>query len=106
MTITQTVEIPADRRITIEVPIEVPTGTTARFELIWFPVKKTADNLNTTLDTILTLCKDAPITVDGFLEERRRDNERDESQHRQFLTNFGATICYPAGRFSWNCNRN
>jgi hypothetical protein len=28
MTITQTVEIPADRRITIEVPREVPTGTT------------------------------------------------------------------------------
>ena len=26
MTITQTVEIPADRRITIEVPREVPTG--------------------------------------------------------------------------------
>jgi hypothetical protein len=28
MTITQTVEIPANRRITIEVPREVPTGTT------------------------------------------------------------------------------
>ena len=27
MTITQTVEIPADRRITLEVPREVPTGT-------------------------------------------------------------------------------
>ena len=26
MTITQTIEIPADRRITIEVPIEVPSG--------------------------------------------------------------------------------
>ena len=28
MTITQTVEIPADRRLTIEVPREVPTGRT------------------------------------------------------------------------------
>ena len=27
MTITQTVEIPANRRITLEVPREVPTGT-------------------------------------------------------------------------------
>ena len=27
MTITQTVEIPADRRITLEVPREVPTGS-------------------------------------------------------------------------------
>ena len=37
MTITRTVEIPADRRITLEVPREIPAGTTARFELIWFP---------------------------------------------------------------------
>jgi len=28
MTITQTIEIPADRRITLEVPREVPTGRT------------------------------------------------------------------------------
>jgi len=27
MTVTQTVEIPADRRITLEVPAEVPTGS-------------------------------------------------------------------------------
>ena len=90
MTITQTVEIPADRRITIEVPREVPTGTTARFELIWFPVKKTDGNLDATIDKIQTLCKDAPITVDSFLEDRRRDNERDEIQYRQFLIGFGA----------------
>ena len=94
MTITQTVEIPADRRITIEVPREVPTGTTARFELIWFPVKKTdgnlPGNLDTTIGKIQALCKDAPITVDSFREERRRDNERDENQYRQFLTGFGA----------------
>ena len=28
MAITQTVEIPADRRLTIDVPLEVPTGRT------------------------------------------------------------------------------
>ncbi|MCL2251018.1 MAG: hypothetical protein FWC12_03800 [Treponema sp.] len=28
MTITQTIDIPADRRITLEVPLEVPTGRT------------------------------------------------------------------------------
>ena len=39
MTITQTIEIPVDRRITLEVPCEMPTGTKARFELNWFPVK-------------------------------------------------------------------
>ena len=89
MIITQTVEIPADRRITIEVPREVPTGTTARFELIWFPVKKTDGNLDATIGKIQALCKDAPITVDSFREERRKDNERDENQYRQFLADFG-----------------
>jgi len=38
MTITQTVEIPADRRLTIEVPREVPTGRTS--VILQFPDKK------------------------------------------------------------------
>ena len=37
MTIEQTVTIPADRRITIEVPREVPTGATARIEFNVIP---------------------------------------------------------------------
>ena len=40
MTITQTVEIPADRRITVEVPREVPIG--AVNVIIKFPVKEGA----------------------------------------------------------------
>ena len=40
MTITQTVEIPADRRITLEVPHEVPTGATARVEFKVIPFVK------------------------------------------------------------------
>jgi hypothetical protein len=46
MTIEQTVEIPADRRVFF-------------------------------LEEIWALCKDAPVTVDSFLEERRWDNEKD-----------------------------
>ena len=38
MSYTQTIEIPADRRITLEVPPQIPIGETARFEVIWFPV--------------------------------------------------------------------
>ena len=38
MTITQTVEIPANRRITLEVPHEVPTGAVT---LTFTPVSKT-----------------------------------------------------------------
>jgi hypothetical protein len=44
MTITQTIEIPADHRIFLDLPHELPVGK-------------------------------AKVTVDSFLEERRRDNE-------------------------------
>ena len=39
MTMTQTVKVPADRRIILEVPPQISAGETARFEVIWFPVK-------------------------------------------------------------------
>jgi len=39
MTMTQTVKVPADRRIIFEAPPQIQTGETARFEVIWFPVK-------------------------------------------------------------------
>jgi len=39
MTITQTIEVPADRRIMLDVPPQIPAGETARFKVIWFPVK-------------------------------------------------------------------
>ena len=40
MTITQTIEIPADRRIVLTVPPEVPIGRTS--VTIQFPVQKTS----------------------------------------------------------------
>ena len=46
MTITQTVEIPADRRLTIEVPSEVPAGKAV---LIFKPVIKDEESLHTSL---------------------------------------------------------
>jgi hypothetical protein len=36
MIYTQTVEIPADHRLTIDVPREIPAGTTARFDVVWY----------------------------------------------------------------------
>ena len=39
MTMTQTVKVPADRRIMLEVPPQIQAGETARFEVFWFPVK-------------------------------------------------------------------
>ena len=80
MTIEQTVEVPADRRLYFDVPREIPVGATARFEIHWFPRKEAVNSLDTALKEIWALCKDAPITVDSFLEERRRDNEIEEKR--------------------------
>jgi hypothetical protein len=85
----QTVEIPADRRITLEVPREVPSGATARFEIRWFPQEKEVSSLDAALEKIWTLCKDSSITVDSFLEMRRQDKELEENQYRQFFSNSG-----------------
>jgi hypothetical protein len=41
MTMTQTVKVPDDRRIILDVPPQIPAGETARFEVIWFPVTET-----------------------------------------------------------------
>jgi hypothetical protein len=84
MTIEQTIEIPANRRITFDVPPQIPTGSTARLELIWFPQRNKADEFKSSLEKIRKLCKDAPISVDSFLEERRRDNEIEEERFRKF----------------------
>ena len=40
MTMIQTVKVPADRKIMLEVPPEISAGETARFEVIWFPVNE------------------------------------------------------------------
>jgi len=80
MTITQTVEIPADRRITLEVPREVPTGRIARFEFILLPVAKEAKSFKTTLKEIQELCKDIPVSVNSLREERRRDMETENAE--------------------------
>ena len=46
MTVEQTIEIPSNRRITLEVPPEVPTGITHL--IIEFPIQK-ADQMNNTV---------------------------------------------------------
>ena len=79
MTVIQTVKIPANRRIIFNVPSHIPTGATARLELVWSPkVEKTKD-FRASLKKIRDLCKDAPISIDSLREERRRDNEIEES---------------------------
>jgi len=89
MTITQTIEIPASRRITLEVPSQIPVGATARFELVWSPLKAQNNSIDIALEKIWNLCKDSSITVDSFLEMRRHDNELEEKQYQQFFSGNG-----------------
>jgi hypothetical protein len=85
--IEQTVIIPADHRLRLdfEVPPEIPAGTTARLELFWSPYKETVNSLDSVLERIWKLCKDSSLTVDNFLEMRRRDKELEENQYRRFF---------------------
>jgi hypothetical protein len=88
--IEQTIEVPASHRLTIDVPREIPTGTTACFKVIWFPVQKAVNNLDAVLEKIRNLCKDSSITVDSFLEMRRHDNELEENKYRNFINGYEA----------------
>ena len=90
MTIRQTVKVPTDHRITLEVPPQIPAGATAHFNVIWFPVQKAVNDFDTALEKIQNLCKDSSITVDSFREMRRHDNELEEGKYRAFLSGFEA----------------
>ena len=97
MTITQTVEIPADRRLIIEVPREVPTGPVI---LAFKPIAKTPQNL-TSQEAIerglglgsgpridpaeaikrcggITKQFDISLSSDDFLAMRRQDKELED----------------------------
>ncbi|MCL2834063.1 MAG: hypothetical protein FWD78_12905 [Treponema sp.] len=87
MTITssQTVKIPANRQITLEAPLQIPAGTTACFEIMWFPLNKAVNNLDATLLQIQELCRDSSLTVDNFLDMRRQDNKFEEMKIRKLF---------------------
>ena len=74
MTITQTVKVPADRRITFEVPSQIPAGETARFEISWFPVKNEAKPFEKSNDS-LPRNKDGKILLTKEVKEQLLANE-------------------------------
>jgi len=85
MTITQTVEIPADRRVNIEFPKEVPTGRTSI--VIQFPTQKrekhkTVEEMHASLEKVRAILRDAPIlSNESFEEMRRQDLELELAKH-------------------------
>ena len=82
MSITQTVKIPASHRLTIDVPREIPAGTTAWVELKVFPFVKNEDKPEPSLkslagvetpiaDSLLGVAANlGNITLDEIREER------------------------------------
>ncbi|MDR0669311.1 MAG: hypothetical protein LBF95_04440 [Treponema sp.] len=81
MTIEQTVEIPADHRLTLEVPREIPAGTAVlAFTPVPPPCRRTTREA---IDHCHGLARrlGCTATSDDFLEQRRRDRELEDEQY-------------------------
>jgi hypothetical protein len=84
MTFEQTVEIPENRRLTIEVPPEMPVGAA----ILTFTPKaafpaagKTArTNLEEAIETACNLAKNSRFSSEALFEERRKDRNMDEAR--------------------------
>jgi hypothetical protein len=83
MTITQTVEIPASRRITLEVPPEVPVGATARLELIWSLQREAAEEGKYAYQKLQGIHRNLPgASVDKFLAGCYTDKEQELAKEK------------------------
>jgi len=90
MTIEQTVEIHADHRLIFEIPGEIPEGR-AKVALTINPAAEEPEQndaysgFDAVLAEIRELCKDSKLTVDSFLETRRKDLELEEAKYRRMF---------------------
>jgi hypothetical protein len=101
MTIEQTVEVPASRRVFFDLPLSFPVGR-ANAALVLFPAaeapaqdhapeppepsaaeRKAAFAKN--LAEIRELCKGSTLTVDRFLELRHEETRREEAEYRRLF---------------------
>jgi hypothetical protein len=69
MVITQTVDIPASRRITIDVPLEVPTG---KVVLIFNPVTVEAKTIKNEETAYSTISKENAVSMTSEIMEKYR----------------------------------
>ncbi|GHU87492.1 hypothetical protein FACS189476_03010 [Spirochaetia bacterium] len=75
MTIERTIEIPANRRINLEVPREIPEG---RVVLTFTPASSNPLSARkakskAARQKLRELCKDSPLTVESFLAMKEAD---------------------------------
>ena len=85
MTIEQTIDIPASRRILLSLPFELPTG---KAKITITPqVKETSGNIYGTVENLRGLAKKmgSTLTVEHFLEMRQEDLNLEEEKIRVFF---------------------
>ena len=89
MIIEQTVEIPADRRILLDLPPELPVGK-AKITITPLPVKPTA-NIYDTVTKLRGRAKEmgSSLTVGEFLEMRQEDLRLEEKKYRKLFQKKG-----------------
>ncbi|GHV22403.1 hypothetical protein FACS189494_09200 [Spirochaetia bacterium] len=90
-TLQQTIEIPVDHRLFIEVPKEIPAGT-ATFRLEWTATPSTSgvhEDCTQNIRELRELCKGSSVTVDSFLEKRHRERDRENAKYRHIFQREG-----------------
>jgi len=89
MTITQTVEIPADRRIFLDLPPELPVGK-AKITITSQAEKHTSNSYEAAVCLRgLTKKMGSDLTVERFLESRQEDFLLEEAKYRRFFQKNG-----------------
>ena len=89
MTIEQTVEIPASRRIFLDLPFELPVGK-AKIT-ITSPAERLAANAHEEVTKLRGLAQKmgSTLTVERFLEMRQEDLQLEEAKYRRFFQKKG-----------------
>jgi hypothetical protein len=91
MTIKRTIDVPASRRLTLDVPPEIPVG---KVLLTFTPAQEASpkESLEQLTAELRDLCKDSTLTTERFLEMRREDLELEEAEYRRIFGKHGATL--------------
>jgi hypothetical protein len=84
MTIEQTIEVPASRKLTLEIPPEIPMG---KVILTLTPAQgaNPDESLEQLTAELRDLCKDSTLTTERFFEMRREDLELEEAKYRRIF---------------------
>ena len=89
MTITQTIDIPASRRILLDLPFELPAG---KAKITITPqVKESSGNIYGAVENLRGLARKmgSTLTVERFLEMRQEDLNLEDEKFRSFFQTKG-----------------